>query len=83
MNDDLKNDLDKLAQDLGPYASNTNTILRAINDLSKKMDKAEAEAKKKEKSDFRRFVFSSILGVLTLISGIVAAVAAVLAVLPN
>lgn len=83
MNDDLKKDLDKLAQELGPYASNTNTILRAINDLSKKMDKAEAEAKKKEKSDFRRFVFSSILGALTLISGIVAAAAAVLAVLPN
>ena len=83
MNDDLKKDLDKLAQELGPYAINTNTILRAINDLSKKMDKAEAEAKKKEKSDFRRFVISSILGALTLISGIVAAAAAVLAVLPN
>ena len=40
MNDDLKNDLDKMAQELGPYASNTNTILRAINDLSKKMDES-------------------------------------------
>lgn len=75
MNNDLKKEMDRLSKDLSPYASNTANILRAINDLSQKMDKAEAEAKKKEKSDFRRFVFSSILGVLTLIAGIVAAAA--------
>lgn len=83
MNNDLKKEMDRLSKDLSHYASNTANILRAINDLSQKMDKAEAEAKKKEKSDFRRFVFSSILGVLTLIAGIVAAAAAVLAVLPH
>ena len=47
MNDDLKKDLDKLAQELKPYASNTNTILRAINDLSKKMDDTQKESEKK------------------------------------
>lgn len=83
MNDDLKKELDELSQKLGPYASNTNCILQAINELSAKMDKADAESKKKEKSDFKRFVFSSALGVLTLIAGIVAAVAAVLTVLPH
>lgn len=83
MNDDLKKDLDKLAQELGPYVSNTNAILRAVNSMSARMDKAEAEAKEKERSDRRRFVFSSILGLLTLIAGIVAAAAAVLAILPN
>lgn len=83
MNDDLKKEMDRLAKELGPYASNTGCILRAINDLSSKMDKAEVESKKKEKSDFKRFVFSSVLGILTLVAGIVAAVAAVLAVLPR
>lgn len=83
MNDDLKKEMDKLAKELDPYASNTGTILRAINDLSAKMDKAEAEEKEKEKSDRRRFIFSSVLGLLTLIAGIVAAVAAVFSVLPR
>lgn len=83
MNDDLKKEMDRLANDLAPYASSNSNILRAINELSAKMDKAEVESKAKEKSDFKRFVFSSILGLLTLITGIVAAVAAVLAVLPR
>lgn len=83
MNDDMQKEMDKLAKELDPYASNTGTILRAINDLSAKMDKAEAEEKEKEKSDRRRFIFSSVLGLLTLIAGIVAAVAGVLAVLPR
>lgn len=83
MNDDLKKEMDKLAKELDPYASNTGTILRAINDLSAKMDKAEAEEKEKEKSDRRRSIFSSVLGLLTLIAGIVAAVAAVFSVLPR
>lgn len=83
MNDDLQKEMDKLAKELDPYAGNTGTILRAINDLSAKMDKAEAEEKEKEKSDRRRFIFSSVLGLLTLIAGIVAAVAGALAVLPR
>ena len=83
MNNDMEKESSKMPDDLYRYASNTNCILQAIYDLSQKIDKAEAEAKKKEKSDFRRFAFSSILGVLALIVGIVAAVAAVLAVLPH
>ena len=83
MNDDPKKEMDKLAKDLDPYVSNTGTILRAINDLSARMDKAETEEKEKKKSDRRRFIFSSILGLLTLIAGIVAAVAAVFSVLPH
>ena len=83
MNDGVGKDPGKIPEDLYRYASKTNSILDAINNLSKRIDKAEAEARKKEKSDFRRFAFSSILGLLTLIAGIVAAVAGVLAVLPN
>lgn len=83
MNDDLKKEMDRLAKELSPYAGNTSCILHAINDLSARMDNAEAEAKEKEKSDRRRFIFSSVLGLLTLIAGIVAAVAGVLAVLPH
>lgn len=70
MNDDLKNDLDKLAQKLGPYASNTNTILRAINDLSKKMDESqqleEIKQKKQSRKDTVFFVISTVIGLLTL-----------------
>lgn len=78
MNDDLKNDLDKLAQELGPYASNTNTILRAINDLSKKMDDAQKESEKKEKF---RFSLTITISVLSFLAGAVAAVAGVLALI--
>lgn len=78
MNDDLKNDLDKLAQELGPYASNTNTILRAINDLSKKMDDTQKESEKKEKF---RFSLTITISVLSFLSGAVAAVAGVLALI--
>lgn len=83
MNNDFKNELGVHDEDPYRYLSNTNCILDAINDLSQKMDKAEEKAREKEKSDFRRFAFSSILGILTLIAGIVAAVAGVLAVLPH
>lgn len=83
MNDDLKNKPDELPDDFLKYVSNTNCILQAINDLSEKMDKVEAESKKKDKTDFKRFVFSSVIGLLTLAAGIVAAVAAVLAILPH
>lgn len=78
MNDDLKKDLDKLAQELGPYASNTNTILRAINDLSKKMDDTQKESEKKEKF---RFSLTITIAVLSFLSGAVAAVAGVLALI--
>lgn len=78
MNDDLKNDLDKLAQELGPYASNTNTILRAINDLSKKMDDTQKESEKKEKF---RFSLTITIAVLSFLAGAVAAVAGVLALI--
>jgi hypothetical protein len=78
MNDDLKNDLDKLAQELGPYASNTNTILRAINDLSKKMDDTQKESEKKEKF---RFSLTITISVLSFLAGAVAAVAGVLALI--
>ena len=78
MNDDLKNDLDKLAQELGPYASNTNTILRAINDLSKKMDDTQKESEKKEKL---RFSLTITISVLSFLAGAVAAVAGVLALI--
>lgn len=78
MNDDLKKDLDKLAQELGPYTSNTNTILRAINDLSKKMDDTQKESEKKEKF---RFSLTITIAVLSFPAGAVAAVAAVAGVL--
>lgn len=78
MNDDLKKDLDKLAQELGPYASNTNTILRAINDLSKKMDETQKESEKKEKF---RFSLTITIAVLSFLAGAVAAVAGVLALI--
>lgn len=78
MNDDLKNDLDKLAQELGPYASNTNTILRAINDLSKKIDDTQKESEKKEKF---RFSLTITISVLSFLAGAVAAVAGVLALI--
>lgn len=78
MNDDLKNDLDKLAQELGPYASNTNTILRAINDLSKKMDDTQKESEKKEKF---RFSLTITIAVLSFLAGAVAAVVGVLALI--
>ncbi len=78
MNDDLKNDLDKLAQELGPYASNTNTILRAISDLSKKMDDTQKESEKKEKF---RFSLTITIAVLSFLAGAVAAVAGVLALI--
>lgn len=70
MNDDLKKDLDKLGQELGPYTSNTNTILRAINDLSKKMDESqqleEIKQKKQSRKDTVFFVISTVIGLLTL-----------------
>lgn len=70
MNDDLKKDLDKLAQELGPYVSNTNTILRAINDLSKKMDESQQQEEIKQKKQSRKdtvfFVISTVIGLLTL-----------------
>ncbi len=70
MNDDLKKDLDKLAQELGPYTSNTNTILRAINDLSKKMDESQQQEEIKQKKQSRKdtvfFVISTVIGLLTL-----------------
>ncbi len=78
MNDDLKKDLDKLAQELGPYTSNTNTILRAINDLSKKMDDTQKESEKKEKF---RFSLTITIAVLSFLAGAVAAVAGVLALI--
>lgn len=78
MNDDLKNDLDKLAQELEPYASNTSTILRAINDLSKKMDDTQKESEKKEKF---RFSLTITVAVLSFLAGAVAAVAGVLALI--
>lgn len=78
MNDDLKKDLDKLAQELGPYVSNTNTILRAINDLSKKMDDTQKESEKKEKF---RFSLTITIAVLSFLAGAVAAVAGVLALI--
>ena len=78
MNDDLKKDLDKLAQELGPYVSNTNTILRAINDLSKKMDDTQKESEKKEKF---RFSLTITIAVLSFLAGAVPAVAGVLALI--
>lgn len=78
MNDDLKKDLDKLAQELGPYTSNTNTILRAINDLSKKMDDTQKESEKKEKF---RFSLTITIAVLSFLAGAVAAVVGVLALI--
>lgn len=83
MNDNFENELGVPDESPYRYLSNTNRILDAINDLSKKMDKAEAESKEKEKSELRRFIFSSVLGLLAAIAGIVAAVAGVLAVLPH
>ena len=76
MNDDLKKDLDKLAQELGPYVSNTNTILRAINDLSKKMDDTQKESEKKEKF---RFSLTITIAVLSFLAGAVAGVLALIA----
>ena len=78
MNDDLKNDLNKLAQELEPYASNTSTILRAINDLSKKMDDTQKESEKKEKF---RFSLTITVAVLSFLAGAVAAVVGVLALI--
>lgn len=78
MNDDLKNDLNKLAQELEPYASNTSTILRAINDLSKKMDDTQKKSEKKEKF---RFSLTITVAVLSFLAGAVAAVAGVLALI--
>ena len=70
MNDDLKKDLDKLSQELGPYTSNTNTILRAINDLSEKMDESQQQEEIKQKKQSRKdtvfFVISTVIGLLTL-----------------
>lgn len=70
MNDDLKKNLDKLAQELGPYTSNTNTILRAINDLSEKMDESQQQEEIKQKKQSRKdtvfFVISTVIGLLTL-----------------
>lgn len=70
MNDDLKKDLDKLAQELGPYVSNTNAILRAINDLSEKMDESQRQEEIKQKKQSRKdtvfFVISTVIGLLTL-----------------
>lgn len=70
MNDDLKKDLDRLGQDMGPYASNTSTILRAINDLSKKIDESqqleEIKQKKQSRKDTVFFVISTVIGLLTL-----------------
>lgn len=70
MNDDLKKDLDKLSQELGPYVSNTNAILRAINDLSKKMDESQQQEEIKQKKQSRKdtvfFVISTVIGLLTL-----------------
>ena len=70
MNDDLKKEMDRLAKELGPYASNTNTILRAINDLSAKMDESQNLEEIKQKKQVRKetifFVISTVIGVLTL-----------------
>lgn len=69
MNDDLKKDLDKLGQELGPYTSNTNTILWAINDLSKKMDDTQKESEKNfafhSQSLLRYYHFSPVLSLLS------------------
>lgn len=70
MNDDLKKEMELLAKELGPYASNTNCILQAINDLSKKMDDSQQQEEIKQKKQRQRdlifFVISTVIGLLTL-----------------
>lgn len=53
MNDDFENELEIPEEDPYRCLSNTNCILQAINDLSKKMDDAQKESEKKKDSVFR------------------------------
>lgn len=78
MNDDLEKEPGKVPEDLYRYASNTNCILQAINDLSQKMDDAQKESEQKERF---RFAVTITVAVLSFLAGVVAAIAGVFALI--
>lgn len=75
MNDDPKKERDELPEDLYRYASSTDCILRAISNLSKKIDDAQKESVEKERV---RFAVTITVAVLSFLAGAVAAITGVL-----
>ena len=74
MNDNFENELGVPDESPYRYLSNTNRILDAINDLSKKMDNTQKESEKKERF---RFSVTITVAVLSFLAGVVAAIAEV------
>lgn len=74
MNDNFENELGAPDESPYRYLSNTNRILDAINDLSKKMDDTQKESEKKERF---RFSVTITVAVLSFLAGVVAAIAGV------
>lgn len=74
MNDNFENELGVPDESPYRYLSNTNRILDAINDLSKKMDDTQKESEKKERF---RFSVTITVAVLSFLAGVVAAIAGV------
>lgn len=75
MNDDTKKERDELPEDLYRYASSTDCILRAISNLSKKIDDTQKESEEKERV---RFAVTITVAVLSFLAGAVAAITGVL-----
>lgn len=66
----MKTDSDKDLDEIYRKISNTNCILDAISDLSKKMDENQKQEEIKQKKQARKdtifFVISTVIGLLTL-----------------